>query len=179
MRAKAWQLALLLYGPVIIIWVLVPKVPSEQQWLEFLRTMAVFWSILLTFLWVWTVGRSLAANQQGRRDRFFQVGSIVTAIVILIYMMAIIADKWEWDSKEWSKQAVELATAFFAILSVTGLFSSTYMIGYTAKRIAETEAPLHKVWFIDYVGTMFAIWFFPIGVWFLQSRVSKFARGED
>ncbi|MGI9272392.1 MAG: hypothetical protein ACR2QT_11495 [Woeseiaceae bacterium] len=55
------------------------------------------------------------------------------------------------------------------LLAMVAIF---YVLGFAARNLimAERQEP---VTFFDYSGPFFLIWFFPIGVWFVQPRVNR------
>ena len=64
---------------------------------------------------------------------------------------------------------------FFAVMLPIHLFSMFcifYCIYFNAKSLKVAELQ-REVTFNDYVGEFFLLWFFPIGVWFIQPRINK------
>jgi hypothetical protein len=47
-----------------------------------------------------------------------------------------------------------------------------YILYFVAKTMKSVEMQ-KTVTFNDYAGEFFLIWFFPIGIWFLQPRINK------
>ena len=52
------------------------------------------------------------------------------------------------------------------------MFCILYCFYFTAKTIKTAELE-RKVGFGDFVGEFLLLWFYPIGIWFLQPRVNK------
>jgi hypothetical protein len=65
-------------------------------------------------------------------------------------------------------------TLFLAIFPLHGFatFCLFYVLYFVSKSLvlAEKAAPVE---FPNYIGTLFLIWFFPIGVWFTQPRINR------
>lgn len=57
------------------------------------------------------------------------------------------------------------------------IFCMFYGIYFTSKTIKTAELQ-REVTFSDYAGEFFLMWFFPIGVWFLQPKVNAIINGE-
>ena len=55
------------------------------------------------------------------------------------------------------------------LLAMLGIF---YALVFTANRLTTLERK-QQVSFFDYSGPFFLLWFFPIGIWFIQPRVNK------
>jgi hypothetical protein len=56
------------------------------------------------------------------------------------------------------------------------MFCIFYCFYFTAKVLKTVE--LQKpVTFNDYAGEFFLIWFFPIGIWFIQPRINRLFNG--
>jgi len=58
------------------------------------------------------------------------------------------------------------------------VFSFFYVVFITAKSIKIAE--LQKdVMFVDFAGEFFLLWFFPIGIWFLQPEINRIMEKTD
>jgi hypothetical protein len=55
------------------------------------------------------------------------------------------------------------------------MFCIFYLMYKAAKtiKIAEVQKPVK---FVDFAGEFFLLWFFPIGIWFLQPKINKLAQ---
>ncbi len=52
------------------------------------------------------------------------------------------------------------------------VFSFFYVVYMTAKSIKVAECQ-KDVMFVDFAGEFFLLWFFPIGIWFLQPKINR------
>lgn len=59
----------------------------------------------------------------------------------------------------------------FHLLAMTCIF---YSLVYSAKRLVTYQCG-ENVSFFEYSGPFFLIWFFPIGIWFIQPKVNEMA----
>ena len=65
------------------------------------------------------------------------------------------------------------AGAFLVFLfSIFGFLSMLFNLHFVSKSLAlaEMQRPLS---FYDYAGPFFLLWFFPIGIWFIQPRINR------
>ncbi len=65
--------------------------------------------------------------------------------------------------------AVILVIFPFHLLALFCLF---YTPGFITKNLAAAETE-QAVRFRDYAGALFLLWFFPIGIWFIQPRINR------
>lgn len=57
-------------------------------------------------------------------------------------------------------------------LHIGAMISTLYAIIFTAKILKSAELN-RKASIVDYLGDIFLIWFFPIGIWIIQPRINK------
>lgn len=57
-------------------------------------------------------------------------------------------------------------------LHLLTMFAIIYTMYFTAKTITSVEMK-KETHFSDYIGDFFLIWFFPVGVWFIQPRINR------
>ena len=57
----------------------------------------------------------------------------------------------------------------FHLLAMVGIFYALLFAAKSLVTLERNQAPT----FFDYSGPFFLLWFFPIGVWFVQPRVNK------
>lgn len=62
-------------------------------------------------------------------------------------------------------------------LHLFSMFSMFYIIYHSAKTIKTVIAKKH-VTFSDFVEEFFLIWFFPIGIWFIQPKINAIFEGK-
>jgi hypothetical protein len=67
---------------------------------------------------------------------------------------------------------------FIIPMHLLAMFAMFYALVFTAKRLVTLERK-QQVSFFEYSGPFFLLWFFPIGVWFIQPRVNKLLGNND
>ncbi|WP_238388512.1 hypothetical protein, partial [Christiangramia aestuarii] len=67
---------------------------------------------------------------------------------------------------------VGILLLFIIPLHLFSMFCMFYLLYFVSKTIKTVELK-RSVTFSDFVGEFFMIWFFPIGVWFIQPRINK------
>ncbi|MEG9329206.1 hypothetical protein V6B16_14780 [Salinimicrobium catena] len=61
---------------------------------------------------------------------------------------------------------------FIIPMHLFSMFCMFYLLYFVSKTIKTTELE-RPVTFSDFIGEFFMIWFFPIGIWFIQPRLNK------
>ncbi|MFD0976777.1 hypothetical protein [Salinimicrobium gaetbulicola] len=61
---------------------------------------------------------------------------------------------------------------FIIPMHLFSMFCMFYLLYFVSKTIKITELE-RPVTFSDFIGEFFMIWFFPIGIWFIQPRLNK------
>ena len=72
------------------------------------------------------------------------------------------------------KPALMTRTFLFQLVAVTCMFYNLYFVSKNLV-VAETGKPAS---FHDYAGPFFLIWFFPIGIWFIQPGSTEYMQRE-
>ncbi|SRR5713101_6930298 len=169
LRAKHWQIFLLLFA--------VPTV-AEFATIGFVKTNIRFWSdlngatllslgamllSLLCFLaWYWSMGSfltSIVDSELKLNQGFFRFALLYPLLYVPIFF--------------WFALTPGLGSAAFIIpLHLFCMFCLFYGLYFVSKNLvmAETGKPAS---FYNYAGPFFLIWFFPIGIWFIQPRLNQ------
>lgn len=169
LRAKHWQVFLLLTGLCVFagmvgVGVMGANVSSTGR----AGTLGLLWGAntalgMLCFAgWFWSMGTFLISIVQPLlrlKTGFFRFSLIYP----VLYSFAAGPFFLNPDA---SMFAVIIPLHFFAV------FCMFYSLRFVAKSLvlAETGKPAS---FYDYAGPFFLIWFFPLGVWFIQPRVNR------
>jgi hypothetical protein len=112
--------------------------------------------------WCWSIGTFLSLRVPSvlrLKSGFFRFALVYPAIYVQFFM---------WVFK--SINAVLLSLIF--PLHFLAMFCLFYLLYFVSKSLvlAETCKPAS---FNDYAGPFFLIWFFPIGIWFIQPRINR------
>ena len=178
-RLKAWQVFILLVFPMfagqfyLMGLMPVPGTATQPPSIEDLNAV-IEQTMLMTFLFMvlllgWLLSVAFAANrrvdQSIRLDTRFAVG-------FAIYATGYIALAQFIFPKPGATPSEGLSIGLIIPLHVLAMFGIFYVLAFAARNIimAERQSP---VTFFDYSGPLFLMWFFPIGVWFVQPRVNR------
>jgi hypothetical protein len=168
-RVKHWQLFLLIVGVSVLdevagVVIMTANDSSTGSWGAAGLAWGFVTAIAMLCLvgWWWAVGTFLnSTNPETLRLKtgFFQLA--------LFYPIAYIcAAGLVFLSPKPSMIAVILPLHFFAI------FCLFYVLRFASKSLAMAETG-RQAKFYDYAGPFFLMWFFPIGIWFVQPRINR------
>lgn len=167
-RAKHWQIFLLLVGVFVALDILfrggfmLGSPSPEQSTINILLvgTLAALsgWCFLL---WLWFLGsylNSLAPAPLRRKLGFL----FFTIFYSAVYIFASIALFFSLNPK------LTLFTIPLHLLALFCMYSNLYFVAESLK-IAETGISAS---FFDCLGPFLLLWFYPVGIWFIQPRVN-------
>jgi hypothetical protein len=171
LRAKHWQLFLLLFGIGFVgsgaaTAFELATARSPEDFLKvgapFMVVMALFTFCVLT--WLWSMGSflsSIVPPSLKLKMRFFRFALLYPAAYIFVFVALF---------QNISTNPVFLALVF--PLHFFAMFCMFYDLYFVSKSLvlAETSKPAS---FYDYAGPFFLFWFFPIGIWIVQPRVNR------
>lgn len=162
LRAKAWQLFLLLMGMFFIQPFIIGMLPSPI--IGFSLFMAIF--MLLLTGWLWSIG--ITANNRlpphlKKSASLYSGGMLFALLYSSSFGFAVSAP-------------IEILV-YLIPLHLASMFFMFYALWFTAKQFT-TLQNREKVTFFEYSGPFFMLWLFPIGVWFIQPIINK-QLGED
>jgi hypothetical protein len=169
LRAKHWQIFLILvgvfgFGEMVAVGVLAENVSSpERIWpVGFLWGAITAFDALCFVGWLWAMGaflNSIAPPSLRLKTGFWEYS--------LIYPVAYVCVAAPFF--------LNPSASIFAIiipLHFLALFCLFYDLRFASKCLvlAETGKPAS---FYEYAGPFFLIWFFPLGIWFIQPRINR------
>ncbi len=153
--------------------------------INFIKVSSIIMSfmILVMFAWYWAVCIGLQkkipehAKMNLKKFKFFLGASVVYSLFSVValsflatYLPMIIAGTVSFSTLSWFM-------SIFSMVSFVAAFAMFYCLYFTAKTIKTVELQ-RETTFGDFVGEFILIWFFPIGVWFLQPKINAFATQE-
>jgi len=171
LRAKHWQIFCLLFGlfigwNVAIIRSISATERSPQDFASIgpLLGSVVAVSMFCMLAWLWSTGSfhsSIVFPALRLKMGFFRFALIYPALYIFIFLALF--------------QSISTKPALFAIIfpfHCFGMFCIFYDFYFVPKNLilAETCKPAS---FNDCAGPFVLIWFFPVGVWFIQPRINR------
>jgi hypothetical protein len=168
LRAKHWQLFLLLAGVVVGCQIALvstfPTSNSPEDFAKALRTVGAA-TLALVFLmasWFWGLGSFLNAlvPLSGRPPiRVFRLALIYPAAYAVVFFCVL-----------WLTQDVPAVIFPFHLLATGCMFYNLYFV---AKSLTLAETGRTAASFYDFSGPFFLLWFFPLGIWVIQPRINR------
>lgn len=165
LKLKSWQLFLLLFGiPGIPHLLLNSVLPGDNTNFLLLSPFEII-LIFLLLSWFWVLGMWL--NQFVPEDlrsatNLFKF-SIIFPVAITISLQALFILRP-------SNSSLPDFVLFIIPLYFLFIFCLLYDLNFISKNLVLAEKN-DKVKIEEYIGPFFALWFFPIGLWFIQPRV--------
>jgi hypothetical protein len=169
LRAKNWQMALLFC--VLCVAETVTTISTAALPNGVPKTGPLLWCVsglveLLFLGWLWSMGSFLSSIVHPAlrlNTGFFQFALIYP----LLYVPGFIA---------FFQKPLPLLFAVVIPLHLVAMFCMLYNLYFVSKSLVLAETG-KSASFYDYAGPFFLVWFFPVGVWFVQPRINcLFAR---
>jgi hypothetical protein len=183
-RLKAWMAFLLFIVPVFICQFILSGMmmsisaaagPADRIAMMDTLILMTFLSsaTMLGLLMMWLLSVAFVANRRIAEDLRPPTGKAKVAAAFPFFYLAVAPFLWPGLDETGSGAWVPIAIPMH-LLAMVGIF---YVLGFAARNliIAERQQP---VAFFDYSGPFFLMWFFPIGVWFVQPRVNRLVEDE-
>ena len=168
-RAKHWQIFLLLFGVGYIggSAAMLLSLATARSPEQLLKISLPFGFVMLLFMlslaaWLWSMGSFLnSIGQPALRLRlgFFRFALIYPTVYIFIFLALFSTTN-------------PVLLAFTFPLHFFAMYCLFYDLYFVSKSLALVEAG-KLVSFYDYAGSFFLLWFFPVGVWFIQPRINR------
>jgi len=169
LRAKHWQIFLLLFGigyvggaAAMLIPLAYARSPEDLLRVNLPFGVVMVLSMFCLVAWLWSMGSFLnSIGQPALRLRlgFFRFALLYPAIYIIVFLVL-------FGTTKPALIAVIFPLHFFAMFC---LFFDLYFVSKSLALI-QTGKPVS---FPDYAGSFFLLWFFPVGVWFIQPRINR------
>ena len=168
LRAKHWQLFLLIFGTYCVgeFWAMKsivtaqPAVRTGGFGLLFWVFMALFGFSFLS--WFWAMGWFLSSIV--RSDLKMKLGFFRFALIYPIF--------YAFFFFKFVLSAHPVQAFVIAPLHLVAIFCLVYILYFDSKSLALAERN-ESVSFYDYVGPFFLLWFFPIGIWIIQPKINR------
>ena len=167
LHAKHWQIFILLLGVSFFAQLAAMSSFAAARSAEDFGPGPLFivMTVLLLFCflgWFWAMGSFLSSIVPASlrlRTRFFRFALVYPAV----YIFAFIA---------FFEHPIPAMFAIIFPFHLFAMYCIFYNLYFVSKSLvmAETGKP---ALFYDYAGPFFLIWFFPIGVWFIQPRINR------
>lgn len=172
---KHWQLFGLLLGiPMIFQFISLGAIITSND-----PTKAMFFFPIimvlfvgLFFSWFYTLGTNfhkklpLSAKMNLTKFKIFLFIPVAYMLLISVFMVKMFSDIADGG------QSNPAVFALIVPLHLFSMFCIFYCLHFNAKALKSVELG-RPVTFNDFSGEFFLLWFFPLGVWFLQPRINK------
>jgi hypothetical protein len=165
LRAKHWQIFLLLFGLYIVGAVAATaQSPPAIAKIGTLFGAVVVLAMFCTLAWFWSMGSFLSSIvHPALRPKmgFFRFALTYPALYIFVFIALF--------------QSAATRPALFAVIfpfHFFAVFCMLYDLYFVSKNLVLAETS-KSASFGDYAGPLFFLWFFPVGVWFIQPRINS------
>ena len=181
LRLKHWQLFLLQFGiPFTIQIITMASIVSSRSPVLVFELFPVIMILFAgaLFGWIYAVATNLhkklpdTVSMNLTRLKIFLFIPLFYIVVIGMLFFGFFKHLLDFGSPP-SNPTLIISFALIIIpIHLFSMFCIFYCLWFTAKSLKSVE--LQKpVTFSDFVGEFFLIWYFPLGVWFLQPRINK------
>lgn len=140
---------------------------------------------VIQFYWHWSVATGLQSylhpetKLRVKRFKFFFFVPLVYLGAFMLFgaIMATQVQSMENNEPQDIAWAIPLFILVF-LMHFFSMFCIIYTLYFIAKTLKSVELQ-REAHFSDYIGEFFLIWFFPVGVWFIQPRVNRIIQGSQ
>ncbi|WP_191858943.1 hypothetical protein [Hanstruepera ponticola] len=188
LNAKHWQLFTLMFGIPILLQIIAMTSMfvnidgnGNPDPTGMLNMMKIFPIIMLLYVglffgWFWSIGIGLQKyipNDINMKTKKFKIFFFIPLIYILFFLTIIGTTFYGISSGNNAVGGIVGKMLFIVIpMHLFSMFCMFYLLYFVSKTIKTTELE-RNVTFSDFIGEFFMIWFFPIGIWFIQPRLNK------
>lgn len=168
LRAKHWQIFLLLFGAFVVAQMsMMSSIASSTTPENFGQIGLLFESVMVIFTlcflgWFWSIGSFLGSIVQPAlklKMGFFRFALFFPAVYIPVFMALF----------QKLNPRVFLVILPFHIFAMYCMF---YLLYFVSKSLVLAETG-KSASFYEYAGPFFLIWFYPIGVWIIQPKINR------
>ena len=169
LRLKAYQMFIILFCVPFILHILLMGLSTSNgsNILLSLGAFVTLISILIYFLWIWTLGIELNKFVDVRirkKTTLFKLGLLFCVIVSGLFFYEIFQSINQVSS--------DGTLPFTILIDLIFILVSLYCIYFVAKNLIMAEKQ-EKDDTNNFIGPFFMIWVFPFGIWKIQPRILK------
>ncbi len=178
LTAKHWQLFSLMFGLPILLeliafWQLAEN--RNVRALFYVIPIIMFLYMVTFFGWFWSIG----INLHPMLPPSVHMNLLIFKLLLLFPILYISLFSF-FFYQSFNSHTLAINPKAFALIIPIHLFSMfclIYSLYFISKELKSVELQ-RPVTFSQYAGEFFLIWFFAIGVWFIQPRINKmFGKG--
>lgn len=197
LRAKHWQLFLLMFGlPLLFQFLIIGFMiglifkhshPDPTFLFSYFKMFPVIMILFLGvfFGWFWSIGIGLQEklpSELRMNTSTFKVLFFIPLVYIVFFSIAVGVLMTSVTSiiETNDPSAIGFAGVFIAIIIPLHLFSicCIFYCMYFVSKTFKTAELQRRTSFADFAGEFFLIWFYPVGVWILQPKINKLVNEE-
>jgi hypothetical protein len=169
LKAKHWQLFIALMGAMFLgQGIMVTSMTNGGQPSVISFVVAMLLLCIIYYGWLWAISSACfkaLPKELASSPRIMQIGLIYALVYIIFGGLFFIGQTGK----------PPLYIVPMHLLAMAAIF---YSFGFTAKQLTKLEQN-KDVTFFNYSGPFFLLWFFPIGVWFIQPKVNQLLWGKN
>lgn len=186
LRIKHWQLFLLMIGIPLVSDISFISIFFEQDssriFSIFLPIIMIIW-IGIFFGWFYALGTNLHKKLPPHVKmnlRLFKVfWTFPVCYIFLICLVMMFFSKNFFPPDPEASLNTTIYASVFVPVHLFAMFCIFYCLYFIAKTMKAVEWQ-RPVTFSDYAGEFFLLWFYPVGIWFIQPRINRlFEKSDD
>jgi hypothetical protein len=192
LKAKHWQLFVLVVGVPIALQIVFMGVifssvfnhrePDPAIFLGYMKWVPILMILLSSILFGWQWSVAIGLQSKVPANVKMKVGKFkVFFFIPIIYLILISISVGVFLNKIFNGYEPDM-TVFLPVMMIVfplhllSIFGMIYTLYFVAKTFKTVELQ-REVEFSDFVGEFFLIWFYFIGVWFVQPKINKMVEG--
>jgi len=174
LKMKAWQICVMSFGFIYVI----PIVMMNFGGINHHYTFQIGWILFIGLYvgYLWTLGVNLKEKIPSNLKLKSGLFNIAMAYGLIYNIFFIVFSIFGFQYIRFSDSAANplMVIMPFHIIAMICMF---YGLTFVARALVTAEKQT-KVKADDYIGVFFMLWFFPIGIWFIQPRINKLFKSD-
>ncbi|MBA7510738.1 hypothetical protein ES705_02725 [subsurface metagenome] len=176
LKMKAWQIFLILVGVPYVLPIIMMSVAKISS--VYFNAAIIILFVGLYVGWLWTLGVNLNKKVHDNfklKSGFFK-SAMVYNLIYALFFAILFVQSFSYIRTLNSEPSLNRlgVIAPFHIIAMICMF---YGLTFVARALVTAEKQT-KVKADDYIGVFFMLWFFPIGIWWVQPRVNKLFKSD-
>jgi hypothetical protein len=189
LKAKHWQLFLLLFGIPMAFEIYIMFTIMSDEWDPFRNPESasnpfLFFPIMMLFMlgtffgWFWSIGVGLQPKlpKEIKMNAAFFKWSVWIPFgyttALSLWAGILVTNVFNTSRRGYGPGPIMASGGILLILHLFAMFCIFYDMYFAAKTLKSVELQ-REAKFSDFAGEFFLIWFFPIGIWIIQPRVNQ------
>src|SRR5690606_9181673 len=174
LRIKHWQLFLLSWGPLSLVFILLYTQPMVfanyfQLWLIIFSI-----SVMNSFVWVWAVGRELQKRTLETHSKLFKIAFWIPFIYIWAFISFMLFNFFVRKVKSINFEIEMMVFIAIGVLSIICIIYGLVLIGRLLRTVELEKRPAWKDHILESVLMLFP----PVGLWIVQPKLNKIIAGR-